>query len=207
MDSPVKEDKLVIPSRQEFEPVGGARPEPEEIPVTRVLELDTPVKASVPSPLVRTAGASVMDDRTNRPGVISTKLSIVDNAVSAAQVGGKNCVLCHWWNQELWRKVYPKWTHSNDPALQQGLNQARSIFPDDEDGTSESAMWTQFGVCMAMTELFGNTKVFHRACTCPETGPDGRPLPLMFMPRDADARRLSEAVYSRVLKIAAGKGR
>lgn len=191
----VKSDTLKVMPRILAEPVGGARPEPEEMPAVRELVLDTPVAAQTPSPLVKTDAKQIV-------GALTTKLQLVDTTEVFAQAGSKVCRLCHWWNNELWRKsVLPRWSHSKDPEVRRFMNQATAFLPEGEDGTADEALAMDMGLCGAMTEIFNDETVTHCAATCPTVNPKtGEAIPRLFTPKDIAHRQLSEAIYSGVMK-------
>jgi hypothetical protein len=194
----IKSDKIeIIAPRDAYETVGGAKPEPEEVPAQRVLETVSPVDGHV---------------RHEDLGNLRTRIVTEDTAQTFAQ-SSKCCGLCFNWNNELWRKLYPKWRFG-DAMQRRFLNRARAFLPDGPDGTAEQAIVHDLGVCNTLTEINGKTEVVtHASASCPgrarfmENIPDGTPLPNMWTPKDIAHRKLGEAVYDGVMRVAMGKGK
>lgn len=177
----VKSERIEVIRRDAVEPVGGARPEPEEMPARRVLEVD-----------VDATGQSTGEFL----GKFKSAVTYEETALTMAQMSGKTCSMCLHWSPELWRKAYVQKFH--DPTFRRELNKLRSRFPDGEEEEHIRAM----GFCSAFTEIFQDEVVTHPAACCPSTNPQGEPMPLMFTPRDAASKRLVEAIYDKTLKMA-----
>lgn len=180
----VKRETLEVIRPEAVEPVGGARPEPEEMPARRVLEVDANATGSITGEVL---------------GKFKTAVTYEETALTMAQMQGKTCSQCLHWNQQLWHKAYVQKFH--DPVFRRELNKLRARFPDGEEEEHIKAM----GFCNAFTEIFQDEVVTHPGACCPSTNPKGEPMPLMFTPRDAASKRLVEAIYDKTLKMATKK--
>jgi len=203
------DDQIDVANVKLADSVGGAKPEPEEAPVVRKLHV------------VADASGSLTGEKL---GSFKTIVSYDMEAQTVAQMQGKPCHQCKWWSQELWRnKVYPRFRSKPRGSDEQiFLNSCRARFDDDTD----ESMLTFMGVCGAMTDIYHDKQaakidpetgerillnrkcgeqMSHRNSSCPEEGPDGLPMPMLFVHKDADARALDRTIYDSVLRIAQGK--
>lgn len=188
----IKRDSLEVIPRTAFEPVGGARPEPEETLAIRTLTTESPTEMSL--------------DHA-RVGGLETRIVYEDTAQTFAMAGSKNCALCLHWNQERWHHTYRKW--KADREKNKFLNRARAFLPDDDEGTSEQAMVADLAICDALTEISGGgdaaPSITHRAASCPSQTPAGDKLVLLFVPKDLTRARQGSLVYDKVMLRAKGK--
>lgn len=182
----VKKETLEVIPRDLAEPVHGARPEPEEMPARRVLQVDSEA----------TLGGL---GSTNVVGQFNTKIVYEEDTLTMAQLGGKQCRGCLHWSNETWRKLYAK--NLNDPMTRRFLNNLRKRMPDGEEEEQIRAM----GLCAAFSEINQNTVITHPLACCPTTDDKGSPVPLLFTPRDAASKNLAAAIYDKTLRMASRK--
>lgn len=185
----VKSDIIEVAKPDLLEPVGGARPEPEEMPARRVIGVDADATGNLDGSFL---------------GKFNSAITYEETAGTFAQMSGKTCSGCLHWNPELWRKVYVQKFH--DPVFNKELNKIRRrIHGDDE--LDDEAQVRAMGFCNAFTEILQDEVVTHPKSCCPSTNQKGEPLPLMFTPRDAASKNLVTAIYDKTLRMATKKKR
>lgn len=213
-----KSDKVDIIPQVVAEPVGGARPEPEEMPARRVIEV----------------GAPAHSNQGDYLGQFSTKIVYEDTVQTMAQGMRSPCHACRYWNHEKWEKMYPKWQF--DPLKKNELNnmrhhlmstqneQVQTMHSDNEGDFDTEHAIRSMGVCHAYSEIVRDTMLTHPLSCCPEEMPipgqfeevilaDGtkvmRPkmekAPFLFLDKNMDTAKFGLAIYDKVMRLAVGK--
>jgi hypothetical protein len=206
----IKSDLVEVPlSRQQVEPEGGARPEPEQMPATHKMEIGTDL-------LWHGAG--------NTGKQIRSFVSHDTTAETAAAHAGAQCHRCRFWNQAAWAQQKQRLDYSPSIADRKNLQSVRGMFldgqttnsdvrqmhRDEEDQFDTESAISSMGVCEAFTSIFAGgskgTIISHALASCPRDAPIyGGPAPFLFLPRDADQKRMGESLHSRVLRLADGR--
>lgn len=180
----VKRETIEVIPQALAEPVGGARPEPEQMPARRILSIDSDA----------TLGGGPGSGTV--VGKFDSKLVYEEDAETFAQLGGKECHRCLHWSNDLWRKMYVKKFH--DPEFRRDVNRLRARLPDGEEEEQIRAM----GLCVAFTEVLRTDILTHPYACCPSEDRNRQPLPLLFTPKDSGSKRMAEAIYDKTLKMA-----
>ena len=208
------EDRIEVPvSRAQVEPVGGARPEPEEMTAKHVMPLESPLAFK---------GEVNPDGKS-----IRSSFTYEDNAQTLGRSAQAKCHLCRFWNHEKWAANYQKLDYSPNIEHRKNLQSVRGMFiegriqngdvremhmtPEDEFSTEDAVR--SMGVCEAYTGIFcttgdlkGKVIISHALASCPRDNPlYGGEAPFLFLPRDEDAKRIGESLHSRVLRLADGR--
>lgn len=183
--------------------VGGAKPEPEERPVDRVLTTNLP--------LTGTAGW-----RGNDVGGAVALESTVADAVSATS---KMCYQCKHFKRAAWNEVRRRL--QTDPILGRQINHLRANLM--MDGSEPEEALNQMGACAAYTALFRMNgmsseealTIVHPQSHCPETFPPnddgsanahtGEALPVMFEYIDTATEKAAVAHSDQILMTATVK--
>lgn len=215
MDFDGAKDVIKVPhSTRDFEPVHGARPEPEEMTATHVLEtVGTPVAIQGEIP---------------HGDVMRTLFTHEESAPTVGRYAKAQCHLCLYWDHKGW--VENMQGLDMDPRIEKrrNLNAVRSIFAngthtgdvrkmtrsegEQEDDDIEQAT-ASFGICTAYTGIFCATGLYKGqkiitmpTASCPRDNPlYGGEAPFLFVPKDADAAKLGESIHSKVLRLADGR--
>lgn len=210
----VKKDTIEVVPRTMFEPVGGARPEPEELAARRVLEVDAPANLS---------GSGAAGEHGQIVGSMTARVVYEDVVETMAQGVKSPCHACRFFNHKLWVKtLLPAW--QLHPIKKHTLNalrarflssslsdEARSLIQDNENDIDIEAGLQSMGVCDALTEVYqmpkGEYLITHPLASCPSTGPDGEPFTSHFVDRDATYGKMGAALYDGVMRLAQGRAK
>lgn len=199
----IKDDQLLIVPRTLAEPVGGARPEPEEMPAQRVLGVAHELYGNVDR---KPLGEQKVIITTEEP------------VRTFAQGVRSQCRDCKHFDNPDWMKLKRIWDFSGDPAKLRMLNNLRltadSVRSDDvkdmhvgmDGGYDVEAALNSMGVCHAFTEINNEETIVHPLASCPEHLSSGQPAPMMFAPKDAATDRRINQTYDTIMGQAAGKG-
>lgn len=185
----IKDDKFVV-NNSPVDSAQGAKPEPEERPATRVMDVSNRtgygVNAIGGNPLQQQMKSSVTATRT---------------VGEYAEAAVKTCRNCKHFDNAQWLKTLNKWKHSNDPFEQAELAMARGHLMTsnvilDSRGQMDhiDGSLSVYGLCKAYTDYFRNTLKHadgyvtwvHPDAQCPsrtrgtKANPAGTPLPVLF---------------------------
>ena len=193
----IKDDKFVI-NTAPVDSVGGAKPEPEERPIMRVM--DTEAKTGLGSTFNQ-------DEASLSHGLGNMKAQITAESTvgTVTRAGMESCKDCQHWDPAQWKKTLNKWRQSTDPFEMHELEMARGMantgnvmLASRGDFTSiDSNLEKSFGLCRAYTRYFkeelrlldGNVTWTHPDAQCPGTtkpnkmNPKGTVLPKLFKPK------------------------
>jgi hypothetical protein len=200
----VHDIKIETIPRPNTESVGGARPEPEELPARRILDVSAPAKMSGTGEVV---------------GLFKTYVTYETDVQTIAQGERNACHRCQFWDHALWaNKLYHDW--QLQPGRREEMNawrghlisshlrdDARSLVQDADNDIDVEAALQSMGVCQALTEIYGKDPmvVTHPLSSCPEVDNKGQPAPNLFVDRDAKMARMGSALYDTVMRLAQGK--
>jgi hypothetical protein len=147
----------------------------------------------------------------NMRAAIVTEMS----AIEAAEKFASPCHLCVHWRPDEWQKrVRPKM--ESTPEGRESLNRVRGAMlsegaasipqleNNDDLHDVEHALGSA-GVCMALSDLFRDDMITMPTSSCPTEGPDGQPLPSLFVSRRGEERRASISTRDQILRLAQGR--
>ena len=190
----IKDDKFVI-NTAPVDSVGGAKPEPEERPLLRVM--DTEAKTGL-------GNSFKQDEASFKHGAGNMKAAITAESTvgMVASAGMQTCKDCVHWDPAQWKKTLTKWKSSTDPFEIAELEMARGMSTTGnvmlasrgEFEKIDSNLEKSFGLCKAYTRYFkeelklldGNVTWTHPDAQCPGTtrpnklNPQGTILPKLF---------------------------
>lgn len=143
----IKDDKLVI-NTQQVDAVGGAKPEPEERPAERRMDLSVNVSTSMNGGLAGSVnGAGV----GHMPGAIAAQMTVGEFLSNA-----KPCSGCVHFNRAKMKEMLARWKQSTDPfdlwELDKLRKQATSparVRAMIAQGKDPDAPLFELGICMA----------------------------------------------------------
>jgi len=191
----IKDDKFVI-NTAPVDAVGGAKPEPEERPIVRVM--DTEAKTGWGQSFDQSKGDPLPTGAGNMKAAITAESTVGH----VATMGMKSCKDCVHWNPGRWKKTLNKWKNSTDPFEIAELEMARGMSTTGnimlsargEFAKIDSNLEKSFGLCEAYTRYFkeelkmldGYVTWTHPDSQCPGTtkpnklNPKGTVLPELF---------------------------
>lgn len=209
----------------EVDSIGGAKPEPEERPMRRVLVAADGIKMSMtnglkPSDVSRDAKDSV-------PGIVSAHTD-VGTLTSRLRL----CGACKHFDQKWWRDALARMKLSDDPADRQFVQTIYAEFSmttnpnliemhqgDDDDGVDTEHAIQSHGLCQAYTHIlhelgysdFDSQTIVHPLGSCPDvnmkTSPPS-PWPVagpMYSPASPEHERAMEKIRDEILLKSEGK--
>jgi hypothetical protein len=203
----VHDERIDVIPRTTAEAVHGAKPEPEEMPARRVLDVSAMAHSDKGEPL----------------GIFKTFVTFEDRVETMAIGVRQQCHQCRYWNHNLWaNNMYHDW--QLHPLHRGEVNMLRAEFlsarlrddartlvqdPNDNDIDVEEGV-RSMGVCHAYTEVWRrNIKVApvltHPLASCPDKDMNGNPAANLFVDKDAQAGRMGAALYDGVMRLAQGR--
>lgn len=175
----------------------GTKLEPEEQGVRRTIFTDADAKHG--------------DDSV---GQMRASIVAEMSAIEAAELISKPCHLCAHWRPDEWPRLRRKM--ETTPEGVADLNRVRAALlsmggatipqlqNNDDFHDVEHALGAA-GVCKALTDLYQQNMVTMPTACCPDSGPDGLPLPSLFVARRGDERRTSISTRDHILRLASKK--
>ena len=205
-------DQLKIVPRTVAEivgPVGGALPEPEEMPAARVLKLENQLTGNLTGPALAL-------------GELPLTVKVERNVATFANGYRSMCGDCAHFRAEDWRKLKRLWETARDEARQIMLNHMRYMLDGktedevrerhqtlDGDFDVEAALMAA-GICDVLTMMSDDPPVIvwpQGACPAEFVFKNGTkvPFPMSFASKDSATDRRINETYDAIMRTAAGE--
>jgi len=194
--------------------LGGAKVEPEEKPVSRVIRTSAPLSPH----------GNPQDVR----GEIPTEVILDAGSISDLARGAKRlCKDCVWFNQKDWQKAVKRIEKTSDVHKRQEINNIRAAllmtknaqlatsFEDHDGDLDVEVALMVAGKCQALSEITDDLiVVFPQGC-CPDVAQkaDGSEIPVVtlgspngyFKPASRESKKEQNKIYDQLLRAAQNK--
>jgi hypothetical protein len=179
--------------------VGGALPEPEELPAEELRAL----------PVNITVGHGPMQGEVIAIG--EQQAILEGTAGDFAENVSRECRFCAHFRTDLWAKLRAEWGRGS-ATDQKKLNEIRAAIMEnttvdltsrhaERDGTlAIEHMMGQMGLCEAFSAIFKEEIIVHPVARCPQEGPNYEIIPCLFKPRDRSAQREASSARDAFLR-------
>jgi hypothetical protein len=177
----------------------GTKLEPELQPVKHTIDTSAEVNTGV--------GPDGGQQVGSLPVAITTEMP----AIEAADALISLCHDCIFWRPDEWPAIREKLSLEEKGALRATLlSKTASEIPQLDDGNDDyhsidhALANGTHGVCKALSDMAGDNVITFYTATCPDTAPNGQPLPLLFKPK-SEARRAVMRARDAILITASGR--
>lgn len=193
----IKKDFIRIPGGQIDK--DGHQVEPEGMIAQRIIPTAGPVTGSV-------------DGQTK--GNLRTEVVFEDSVLQFAQGIRRPCSTCKFYDMDSWRRNVRDIETGDDPMRKHWLNQVRAALlstqnanvqdmhtGQDGDFDTEHAIM-MLGYCKVFTELYREPIITHPLGVCPDKGPQGESVPILYQPNTKEQEREGATAYDNILRAA-----